>query len=274
MTRLLLLLVLACHLPAQQVALRSEPIVFGEAFELTVTAAADFDAGRLLPLVVELLDRTPTAAGERWRFKARCYQVGEVTLSLDPAHKLTVVTSLPEPAGELEWPSEGWLIQPEQDSSWLLFGLLGVGVIGVFCWSRFLRSAPAPAPSVVTEKAPPWDALAALRDLLPPDSAGYQSYYQQLKAIVRRHCHARFRVPAEMRTSEELVLALTNAQPTLRLCLATCDIALFGGLYGSDQNHQHAKDHAVAFVAATGAAVTPAAVVTPAAAAPIAGASR
>lgn len=268
MTRLLLLLLLACHLPAQQVTLPSEPIVFGEAFELTVTAAADFDAGRLLPLVVELLDRTPTGVSERWRFQARCYQVGEVTLSLDPVYKLTVVTSLPEPAGELEWPSEGWLIEPEQDSSWLLFGLLGVGAMGVFCWSRFLRMAPATVPAVVTENAPPWDALAALRDLLPPDSAGYQSYYQQLKAIVRRHCHARFRVPAEMRTSEELVLALTNAQPTLQRCLATCDVALFGGFYGSDQNHQHAKDHAIAFVAATGAAVVPVSV------APIAGAAQ
>lgn len=259
MTRLLLLLLWICHLPAQQVTLPREPIIFGDAFELTVTAAADFDAGRLLPLLVELLDRTPAGANERWRFRARCYEVGEVTLSLDPAFTLTVVTSLPEPVGDLEWPSEGWLIEPEQDSSWLLLGLLGCGAIGALYWSRFLRSAQTSKQVVVAETTLQWDALNALRQLLPPNGDSYQPYYHQLKAIVRRHCQARFRVPADMRTSEELVLGIpsvqrTNVQRMLQPCLATCDVALFGGAYGGDQNHQDAKDHAIAFIEATGAA--------------------
>lgn len=251
MKGLWLLLLLACYLPAQQVTLPREPIVFGNTFELTVTAPADFDPNRLLPLLVELLDRTPVGANEQWRFRARIYEVGEVTLSLDPPVKLTIVTSLSEPSGALEWPSEGWLVEPEQSSSWLSFGLLGVGAM-VVLW-RFLRSASIAVPeqAAAPENAPQWDALAALGDLLPPSSDSYESYYQQLKAIVRRHCHVRFRVPADVRTSEELVLTLPTAQQTLQPCLSACDVALFGGAYGSNQDHQYAKDQAIAFVAAT-----------------------
>ncbi|MGK0205700.1 MAG: hypothetical protein ACI9S9_004791, partial [Planctomycetota bacterium] len=187
----------------------------------------------------------------------RSYQVGEVMLALDPPVNLTIASSLAEPAGNLEWPSEGWLIEPEQSSWWLLFGLLGAGVIAVLLWWRSSRPEPVPEQLAVAVKAPQWDALAALRDLLPPNRDSYEAYYQQLKAIVRRHCHSRFRVPAEMRTSEELVLALPNAQPTLAPCLATCDVVLFGGAGGSDQNPQHAKDHAIAFVEATRTAAMP-----------------
>ena len=99
--------------------------------------------------------------------------------------------------------------------------------------------------------APDWDAMVALQELLLPSNGACESYYQQLKAIVRRHCHARFRVPADVRTSEELVLALPRAQRTLQPCLSTCDIVLFGGDLGVAQNHQGAKDAAIAFVAAT-----------------------
>jgi hypothetical protein len=252
-----LLLLLACYLPAQQVTLPRDPIVFGDAFELTVTARAEFDPGRLSPLVVELLDRTPAGTSQQWRFRARSYQVGEITLSLDPPVKLTIATSLPDPAGELEWPSEGWLIEPKQSFLWLGIGLLGV-VATFLLWLRFLRVAPvAPVKTAAVENRPQWDALTALRELLPPNSGSYESYYQQLKAIVRRHCHVRFRVPADVRTSEELVLTLPNVQPTLQPCLSACDVALFGGEYGSGQNHQDAKDQAIAFVAATRAAAMP-----------------
>ena len=248
---LLCLLMLVGSLPAQEVVLPSEPIVFGQAFELTVTAGADFDAGRLLPLVVELLDRTPAGDVEQWRFRARCYEVGAVTLSLEPPVELAVATSLPDPVGELEWPSEGWLIEPETSSAWLAFALCALLAVAGLWWWRTSRVEEVPETVAAPQPHSEWDAMLALRELAMPGGDAYEPFYEQLKAIVRRHCHARFRVPADVRTSEELIHALPNTQSTLQPCLSTCDVALFGGAYGTGQNHQHAKDHAIAFVEAT-----------------------
>tara|TARA_R110002096_G_scaffold879_2_gene4934 strand:- start:1108 stop:1926 length:819 start_codon:yes stop_codon:yes gene_type:complete len=263
---LLLALLFVGHLPAQQVTLSSQPIVFGDAFELTVTAASDFEPARLLPLQVELLDRSPVGTQQQWRFRARCYEVGRVTLSLDPPVQFTVATSLPEPRGELEWPGNGWLLKPPASSSWLVFVVVGVALLAGLLWWRFSRTPPVVEVVPEAAAAPDWDAMAALQELMLPskDSSNgtCQPYYQQLKSIVRRHCQARFRVPADMRTSEELVLALPKAQPTLQPCLSTCDVVLFGGVFGADQDHQRAKDTAIAFVAATSTATRSQAEVT------------
>jgi hypothetical protein len=250
MTKLWLLL-LACALPAQQVTLPTEAVIFGDEFEITVTASDAFDPGQLSPLVVELLDRTAIGARQTWRFRARCYQVGEVTLALNPPAKLMVATSLPEPAGGLEWPSDGWLMTPGSSGLWPWMSLLGAGVILAW-WLRSYRAAKAePAMPAVADRGQEWDAMAALKELLPPGSGSYQPYYQQLKAIVRRHCHVRFLVAADVRTSEELLQTLPDLEPPLKVCLNACDVALFGGDLGHRQDHQDAKTQAIAFVSAT-----------------------
>lgn len=250
MTKLWLLL-LACALPAQQVTLPKEPVIFGDEFEITVTASGAFDPGQLSPLVVELLDRTAIGAKQKWRFRARCYQVGEVALALNPPAKLMVASSLPEPAGGLEWPSDGWLMTPDSSGIWAWMSLLGVGVLLAW-WLRSSRAGkPEPAMPAVADDGQQWDAIAALRSLSPPESGSYQPYYQQLKAIVRRHCHVRFLLPADVRTSEELLQTLPDHEPPLKGCLHACDVALFGGDIGRGQDHQDAKTQAIAFVNAT-----------------------
>lgn len=261
-------LLLAVAIPAQGVQLPDEPIVFGQPFELVVTAAPGFDAARLTPLVVELLDRSEAGAGSavRYRYEARCYEVGDVTLAIEPPVSFAVATSLPDPAGELEWPGDGWLVEPEKQSAWWPLWLGAALVAGSGAWFLRRRWNEDAAPEAVPASVPTWDAAAALRELAMPTGDGYEAFYRELKAIVRRHCVARFEVPAEVRTSEELLSVLPDAGDRLQPCLSTCDLALFGGSLfgrqpfvgglagGSDsggQPHRHARDHAIAFVEAT-----------------------
>ena len=82
------------------------------------------------------------------------------------------------------------------------------------------------------------------------------AFYARLKAILRKHCAARFHLPAEVRTSEELLRALPKALPTLQPCLMTCDVVLFGGAAADDSRQDPAtrdgaRDHAIQFVEST-----------------------
>lgn len=241
-------------LPAQTLTLPSAPIVFGEAFELTITTAQPFDEARLLPLTVELLSRTPQGKAEQLRFRARCYELGQVILSLEPPQTLQVASCLPDPVGELEWPGDGWQLAPSEGSMWLLWGSFALVVAAACIWLR-RRQTPIEAPAVLAAAVPQWDALAALRELAG-DGATDDAYYQQLKAIVRKHCAVRFHLPADVRTSEELLQALPKAQPTLQPCLRTCDTVLFGGAAAADilqdvATRDGARDHAIQFVETT-----------------------
>lgn len=241
-------------LPAQQWTLPSAPVVFGQAFEFTIVVASGFDDAQLLPLQVELLSRTARGGQEERRYRARCYEVGEVILAVDPPQKLTVATSLPDPPGALEWPSDGWEPQAEASSRWWLYALAAlVGVSAVVLLRR--RTQPADVPVVATSAAETWDALAALEELNQSQIVP-AAYYLQLKAIVRKHCATRFHLPAEVRTSEELMSALPAAKQALQPCLQTCDMVLFGGAAAEpmmldDSRRVGAHDHALQFVKAT-----------------------
>lgn len=238
-----------------QASLPKGPIVFGEAFELTITSTAAMHEDRLLPLQVELLDRTATPAGEQWRYRARCYQLGEVTLALSPPVTLSVASSLPEPPGDLEWPSQGWQLAADGRSAGLLYGLLAMAAVFVGAWWRFVRRAGASTPVPASTSSPPWDAALELRELVLGDG-GEETFCQQVKAIVRRHCAQRFGLPAEVRTSEELLALLSSLQPyfqpSLQPCLAGCDLLLFGGVLGNREVAAAAHAQALQFVNTTG----------------------
>lgn len=241
-------------LPAQKVTLPSEPIVFGEAFELTITTAQPFDQARLLPLTVELLSRESQGNTEQLRFRARCYELGEVTLPLEPPQTLQVASCLPDPAGVLEWPGDGWWIEPSEGSHWVLFTSFALLAVAVCIWWR-VRRKPIEESEGLQPVAPTWDALAALRELAGEGAAG-EAFYLQLKAIVRKHCAVRFHLPADVRTSEELLQALPKARATLQPCLMTCDVVLFGGaaaagIHDDVANRDGARNHAIQFVKAT-----------------------
>ena len=247
---------LLCALPAQKVTLPDQPVIFGAAFELSIDADAGFDPLQLAPLEVELLGQASYAGGVRLRYEARCYEVGEVTLALDPSYVLTVLSSLPTPSKELEWPSNGWQVEQSQSFLWLLVSLLVLASWGVLIWwRRYHRPSTVdhvpPSVAVAT-----WDAMADLRALpLPADGDHLDVFYQQLKAIVRRHCAARFHLLADVRTSEELVQALPKLKPTLKPCLSVCDGVLFGRAPSDVAMHRGTRDQAILFVQATHAEV-------------------
>jgi len=248
-----IMLVVATTTTAQQVTLPDEPIVFGQPFELTVVCEPSFDDAQLLPLQVELLARTAKGASEERRYRARCYELGDVTLALEPPQPLLVASCLPEPAGELELPGDGWELPTESATSWWPFVALAGFLVGALV--GLLRRKPVATTETVTPATDSWDALQALTDLQASQLAA-AAFYLELKAIVRKHCAQRFHLPATVRTSEELLSALPNAKPALQPCLLTCDMVLFGGEVTAPLRNDAAKrtaahDHAIQFVKLT-----------------------
>ncbi len=238
---------------SQDIQLANQNVVFGEAFELSVIADEDFDQDCLSPLVVKLLGQAPAGDLVHWSFRARCYEIGVVTLTTDPPLQLTVKSSLPnatDAQGELEWPSQGWLIEESTSSRWLILGL-SLFLVGVgFAWWRSSRTEPLDQAVQSNRPSAHWDAAAALRELseLHNDDA---AFYQTLKAIVRRHCAVQFQLPAEVRTSEELIAALPSAIATLGPCLNSCDVAMFGGEAYQQDSPETVRAHAKMFVEAS-----------------------
>lgn len=238
---------LACGLVAQAVELPAE-VRFGEAFEVVVDARGAFDPAQLAPLEVEVLSRVGTAGGERLRLRARCYVPGQVELALDPPRTLTVQSVLVDQPVALEWPSDGYALAEEPASPWLLAGLSALGALAAFAaWRRVAARA---APAAPAQAAPAWSAAAALR-ALDGGEDDLDAFFLELKAIVRRHCAERFGLPAEVRTSEELLRALPRAREPLRPCLTLCDVALFSRLPDRHAETERSRAHALRFVEAT-----------------------
>lgn len=241
---------LSAALAAQEVSLPSE-VVFGAPFEVVVTGSSPFDPSTLSPLEVEIVERTALGDRERVRLRARCYELGERTLSLSPPRTLRVVTALPTPPGDLEWPSDGYEVSADRALRWWVAGLTALAIIGVYAGWRWLvrRGAIAPAGALATT----WSAAAAI-DALPQSSGVDAAWFGLLKSILRRHCRERFGVNADVRTSEELLSVTPHAQGDLSVCLQGIDMALFSQLAPPSDGAARARERALAFVRATEAA--------------------
>lgn len=236
MTRALALamLVFGCGaLSAQSIVVQMpDEVGFGAAFELVVTAPQQVDVAALAPLQIEVVRTEPAGEQVRTFCRARCYEVGEVALA-GVDRTLQVRSSLADPDSELEWPNDGYELQGPGGASALWLGLLAVAALSLVTWWRWLRARRrVPLESAATA-APSWSALAALDALaLPADHAGHARYFRELKQIVRRQFRDRMAVPAEFRTSEELLRAAplpAAARDAVRPCLDACDAELFGG---------------------------------------------
>ena len=234
----------------QRISAPSE-VAFGAAFEVQVEVEGAFDATALRPLVVEVLERRAWAGGERVRLRARCYELGEVALPGTPPHALRVTTSLPSPAGELEWPANGYEAAQPPTSPLLRAALAALAAFvlgaGFFGWRRSRRSAAA----AHIEAAPAWSAAAALR-ALDVSQSDMEAVLLQVKAILRRHLAERFELPAQVRTSEELLLLVPRGEAALRPCLQDIDLALFGPRPPAAGGPRSARDRALRFVEAAG----------------------
>ncbi|MFN3240196.1 MAG: hypothetical protein ACE37K_01645 [Planctomycetota bacterium] len=227
-----------------------EQVRFGDAFEVVVESERAFDEATLLPLEVEVVERRPSGAGEVVRLRARCYELGEVTLPLDPPRTLAVATSLPQPPGELEWPANGYQLVGAPPSRWLIAGLTALTIVFGYGWWRWFARRLAAKAEPTAAPVRSWSAVAALQALEVGDGDA-DAFFLRLKAIVRRHCAERFGMPADVRTSEELLVALPRLRERLSPCLQGCDLALFGPLPPAAEARERSRGHALAFVQAS-----------------------
>lgn len=277
---------LAGWLPAQFRAEVSMPgaaagtVAFGAPFALVVErqwpdgwTPQPFDDGVLAPLLVE----APTVDvergdGGRWterrRYTARATAVGALVGKAWPVRfrgpdgdvrqleavlpPLRVTSVLPTPPGDVEWAFDvrdepwrrGWL--------WAAVALCALGLGGL--WWRGRRALPVPgvaAPPPAGEPAPHAAALAALRALASPgdaDRASIAAFYGELARIVREYAGARFGVPALVRTSEELGVAVSVGRVPLAECLAACDLVKFAAARPAPAAHAAAHAAACRFV--------------------------
>ncbi len=250
---------------------------FGAPFALEVHRAAPagarftaFEDRLLQPLVVERTGATAAAGRladgrpgtvEVLRYRAQATAAGELRLpefvcelvhdggrvdavrAAVPA--LTVASVLPEPPGTWEWPADVRDLPRAARWPWWLGGaLLALGAYG-FVRRRRLRPVVAPPGGPA---APSCDraALQAL-DALDDDGA----FHAELAAILRDYVGRRYRVRAEVRTTEELARLVPSGGETLRLALGACDLVKFACVRRSPAERGAARDAALQFVRAT-----------------------
>jgi hypothetical protein len=244
---------------------------FGAPFELVVERRAPAEctfvplpADALLPFEVEPPAVDERVEGgqriERQRFVTRAFAVGEVAAPPLVTHArrpdgsllalpeiavvVPVASRLPDPDPGLEWPAD--VFEPRRTDSavfwWALAATLGV----VFFVRHRRRRVGVPA-AVTSAPAKPWSLDDELAALPPPDDGDATAYYLGLKRIARTACRVRADVPAEVRTSEELLRALGGLRPAhepaaARELFAACDGVLFAARRRSRAEHEQSRE--------------------------------
>jgi len=250
-------------------------VSFGEPFAVTVERSwtgggelEPFDDKALAPLSVQLEEavslpaKSPSTVGERRRYRARAYVVGEVRIpaiefrirgrvaTCTPA-PFAVRSVLPEPPGDIEWPGDIREWPQSGRWHWWLAVLVAVLLGGVWWWRR---PAPAAVEPVRVVAPPPHElTLAQLRALVLPDQhdAAVDAFYAALAEIVRGHTQRRFLLPAAVRTSQEIVAAVRLGTAPLQRCLLACDLVKFGAFRPAREAHAVALQQAESFVLGT-----------------------
>jgi hypothetical protein len=262
----LLLVAAAAPATAQSVALqRGSPagaLRVGAPFELEVLARwpageapLELDGKQLAPLHVDAIAREAVDGAITWRATVRSYVAGDVVVApvvlqfpraggakpvASAPLTLAIASSLPQPAGELEWPGDV-RERPRGFGPWPWLGFAVVALCTMAWWRR--RRAPLPA--VVAVPATPEDLAARLREVpLPADRAGIVPFCQRVKALLRQHVQAQHRVAADVATSEELC-RLPRVGAALQPCLQVVDRVLFGAAEPASAVLQELRDAAV-----------------------------
>lgn len=262
----LLLVAAAAPATAQSVALqRGSPagaLRVGAPFELEVLARwpageapLELDGKQLAPLHVDAIAREAVDGAITWRATVRSYVAGDVVVApvvlqfpraggakpvASAPLTLAIASSLPQPAGELEWPGD----VRERSRGFGPWPWLGFAVVAL-CTMAWWRRRRAPLPAVVAVPATPEDLAARLRELpLPADRAALVPFCQRVKALLRQHVQAQHRVAADVATSEELC-RLPRVGAALQPCLQVVDRVLFGAAEPASAVLQELRDAAV-----------------------------
>ena len=255
--------------PSIDVAFELPPhgVSFGEPFAVAVQRSwpsggepEAFDDKALAPLSVQLEEAVSLPAGERRRYRARAYVVGEVRIPvIEFRHGGKVATCtpapfavrsvLPEPPGDIEWPGDALPWPQRRSWHWWLAAVLAALLGGAWWWRRGVPSAKAP----VHVPTPPAHerTLAELEALALPADAAAPAFYAALAEIVRGHVQRRFALPAPVRTSQEIIAAVRLGKAPLQRCLLACDLVKFGAFRPGQEQHAVALQQAEAFVTAT-----------------------
>lgn len=232
--------------------------------------AEPFDERVLAPLQLQLVTAQPLApGGERRRYDTRVFASGELVWpplalvvrladggtarAVCQPPPLVVRSLLPEPPGAVEWPDVVAAPAFPRPLVWLLGG--AVLLVGALWWQRGRTRVPTLAAAPVPDGASA--VLAALHALTVPAASAsptdVAAFYRQLAALVRAHGARHLPVPADTRTSEQVIAAVAAGAAELRACLQRCDAVKFAAARPGEEAHAAARAAALAFVQAEGA---------------------
>jgi len=257
----------------------------GEGFPVTVTRVwrkdiepSPWDDGVLSPLVVRargVKRREDRLRVEETRtFRGHAFTLQDVTIppvllvgrsiggsgklvTRSAAVPLTVMPVLdPQAPGPPELPDAPQPRRPAWPTI-LLASLLALGLAGVFVRRRFAhRSSYAPRDESESGRFTEEQALSqleALRAASPTTDDERRTDRAAVAAVIRAYVAERFSIPAEVRTSEELVASASAArQDMLRCVLVPCDRVKFAAHMPSDGERVRGIEQAAAFVRACG----------------------
>lgn len=285
----------AAQMVVRQEGLSGAAVPFGQRFTLVVertlpvgAVAVPLEAAAFAPWLVEQVEvaEQPGPPGSRVvvaRVQVRATGVGAV-----PARELClpyvaadgsaarhcgtlpglhVLSGLPEPAGPVEW-----AVLPRVPVvrlwPWLV-GLVLLCSVGI-AWRRQRRRAPAtaglPMAAPAAAESAAAQALRRLRALVlpgPVPAAGQQEFAAACSGVLREYLAAQYRLPAAVRTSQELVAACPAATDrpaaieALRQSLLPCDLVKFAARALPPVEQAAVVAAAVAFVQASAAPEEP-----------------
>jgi hypothetical protein len=210
MSFLLLLL-----LTGVEIRVESDEVEFGVAFMIFVEADEEaWSEAMLAPLVVRLVE----SDGKTRRYQCYAFTLDDITLPGGLTLRVRPALDPQEP-GPPELPGPPMEV-PTSSFPWWLGGL---ALLFALAW--FLRRPrPAPPPPPVDPLKRALERLETLRAQGP----GIEEEHIETAALIREYLEARFAVPAETMTTEQILDAL-HASGTLEELLNACDVVKFSG---------------------------------------------